>query len=143
MRRPKSTKLPGTLHVSSPIRSDPQIYERLGKRMAEAREVARLTQEQLGGLVSESAITISRWETASRRPTVDDVMKLAEALDRDIHFFLEEAPETQTSIQQLNRAVGQLPQEDVDELLAIAKLKQRRYAAQRLAAATVESEDER
>lgn len=105
--------------------------------------MARLTQEQLGGLVSESAITISRWETASRRPTVDDVMKLAEALDRDIHFFLEEDPEVRTSVQQLNRAVGQLPEEDVDELLAIVKIKQRRYAAQRLAAATVESEDER
>ncbi|MGX9688645.1 helix-turn-helix domain-containing protein [Deinococcus wulumuqiensis] len=143
MRKPKSTMLPSTSTLPLPIKSDPQIYERLGRRLAEAREVARLTQEQLGGLVSESAITISRWENASRRPTVDDVMKLAEALERDIYFFLEEEPEIQTSVQQLNRAVGQLPQEDVDELLAIARIKQKRYAAQRLAAATVESEDDR
>lgn len=142
MRKPNLANVPGALAVPAPVKSDPHVYERLGKRVAEAREEARLTQEQLGEMVGESAITISRWETASRRPTVDDVMKLAAALERDVVFFLDENPSVDSSIKVLNRAAGRLPPQDVEELVAIAKLKQKRYAAQRLSAENIESEDD-
>lgn len=142
MRKPNLANVPGALAGPAPVKADPHIYERLGKRVAEAREGARLTQEQLGEMVGESAITISRWETASRRPSVDDVMKLAAALEKDVVFFLDEKPPVDSSMKTLNRAAGQLPREDVEELVAIAKLKQKRYAAQRLPAENVESEDD-
>lgn len=123
MRKPNLSKYPGLAPSPPVVEPDPMLYERIGLRIAEAREAKRLKQDELGEQIGESAITISRWETAARKPNVEDVYKLACALDRDILYFVEETPSYDESIRQLNRTVEDLPQEDREELLAIAKLK--------------------
>ena len=105
---------------------DPLLYQRIGRRIAEAREAAAITQEQLAYQIGESALTISRWENAARKPNVEDVVNLAEALNKDILFFVEENPPKDDSVSQLNRAVENLLEPDRIELLAIAKLKLQR-----------------
>ena len=111
----------------NPVRGpDPLLYQRIGRRIAEAREAASITQEELAYQIGESALTISRWENAARKPNVEDVVKLAEALNMDILFFIEENPQKDDSVSQLNRAVENLLEPDRLELLAIAKLKLQR-----------------
>lgn len=133
MRKPNLAKITGQSapHVA-PVAGDPELYQRIGVRISQARDALRLTQEQLGLLVGESSITISRWENATRKPNVEDVLKLAKALSQDVLFFIELEPPEDTSAKLLNRAVGELSKEDREELLAIADLKIKRYLEHRL-----------
>lgn len=49
--------------------------------IAEWRESRGLTQEQLAGRLDTTSVTVSRWETGKRRPDLDALAALAEALD--------------------------------------------------------------
>lgn len=133
MRKPNLAKLTGQSSAPvAPVISDPDLYRRIGLRIAQARESMRLTQEQLGALVGESSITISRWENATRKPNVEDVLKLAKAVNQDVLFFVELEPPEDNSVKLLNRAVGEMSREDREELLAIADLKRKRYLEQKM-----------
>lgn len=55
-----------------------------GKRLAEIREKAHLTQEALGALVGVSRKTIGRWESAERVPDIAELKKLSNALNVSI-----------------------------------------------------------
>jgi transcriptional regulator with XRE-family HTH domain len=48
--------------------------------LAEWREKANLTQQQLADRLETSDVTISRWETNKRRPSMDAQEAIAEAL---------------------------------------------------------------
>lgn len=52
-----------------------------------AREAEGLTQAELAALCSVHQNEISRWESGLRSPLVEDVRRLAMALDRDVSFF--------------------------------------------------------
>jgi len=78
----------------------------------------------LGILISESALSISRWENASRKPNVEDLEKLARALEVSILFFTQEDDAVEEdALYLLNRAAGELDELDREELLQIAKIK--------------------
>ena len=99
MRKPNLGRITGQPTTPiAPVGGDPDLYSRIGNRIAEAREALRFTQEQLGALVGESSITISRWENASRKPNVEDVLKLAKALNQDVLFFVEIQPPDDNSV---------------------------------------------
>lgn len=125
MKRPSKANYPGLAHAGIPAASDAQLYERIGRRIAQARDEKRLKQDQLGEMIEESAITISRWENATRKPNVEDLDKLARALGRDVAYFVEEDPKEieNEELRQLNRSLEQLSPEDQQEILAIVQIK--------------------
>ena len=58
----------------------PDIYEEIGKRIRDFRASAGgrgVSQEDLARAVGTTANTISRWETATYKPAISDLEKLA------------------------------------------------------------------
>jgi transcriptional regulator with XRE-family HTH domain len=52
----------------------------IGARIRTAREHAGLTQLQLGNRIGRDHRTIHRWEYATRIPTLEDLLLLADAM---------------------------------------------------------------
>lgn len=61
----------------------------IGKRVRAAREEAGLSQEQLGAKVGYSAMGISHLENGSRKVKLEDLQKIATALNISITYLLE------------------------------------------------------
>lgn len=69
------------------VRIGPKQPHRL--YLAEWREKAGLTQEQLGERLGTSDVTISRWETRRRQPDLNALAALCEALEGALGLDLQ------------------------------------------------------
>lgn len=54
-----------------------------------ARQEAGLTQERLADLVGVSWRSVSRWETGEGAPSVEVLVRIAEATGKRIDYFIE------------------------------------------------------
>jgi transcriptional regulator with XRE-family HTH domain len=70
-----------------------EIERGIGPRIAEARRVAGYTQEQLAVLAGSSPRAVQSWEIGARHPRLENLRRLATALDRDISWFYAEPDE--------------------------------------------------
>ena len=61
-----------------------------GKKLKELRVEQGLSQRQLGEIFSVCNQTISFWESGSREPDLDTLIKIARHFDVSIDFLLEE-----------------------------------------------------
>ena len=59
----------------------------IGTRMREARKEKKMTQETLAEETGLSVMTIRRYESGERMPTVDIVMRIADALGADGYYL--------------------------------------------------------
>lgn len=84
--------------------------------LAEWRESRGLSQEQLGGRLGVTDVTISRWETGRRQPDLNAQAAIAEALDIDV-FDLRRHPD-QPSADALLR--GQ-PQDVIEQAFKVIR----------------------
>ena len=50
---------------------------RFNQKLKELREEKKLLQKQLASELGVSQVTIARWETGSREPSFDDLIKIA------------------------------------------------------------------
>lgn len=78
----------------------------LGKRIKQARLRARASQRDVAGKSGVSATAISKYETGKMKPGSDVILKIADALDVDVAFFLR--PERVTSIKPAYRKLKKL-----------------------------------
>jgi transcriptional regulator with XRE-family HTH domain len=106
------------------------IYRRIGERIRELRMTrggAGISQEELAEAIKTTANTISRWETATYKPSVLDLEKLAEFFVVPITAFF---PEIQTSsqISALLTAARGLGEEDLEEVTLYALFRRARQA---------------
>ncbi|MCH8262508.1 MAG: helix-turn-helix transcriptional regulator, partial [Proteobacteria bacterium] len=93
------------------------VYEYIGEKINAYRTQRGLTQEALADAIGVTANTISRWETATYKVTVEDLEKLSRLFEIPIWSFLPsdiQAPTEQ--LQALLSATGDLPEEDLIEL---------------------------
>ncbi len=60
----------------------------VGKKIREARKQKAWTQGQLAGAVHVEPTTVSMWERGKRAPSLEMLVKIAEALDRPIGYFV-------------------------------------------------------
>ncbi len=67
-------------------------WQELGKRIAQAREVQRLTQAELAALLEVDRTAISKMETGLRAVSTLEIARIAEALHRSVTWFLREPP---------------------------------------------------
>jgi transcriptional regulator with XRE-family HTH domain len=104
-----------------------EIYDCIGGRIKELREAARLSQEALAGELKVSTNTVSRWETATYKPSLIELQKVAGYFKvRLVSLF---PPEETQNINQsaLLSATGDLPDEDIQELIAYAEFRRARH----------------
>jgi len=99
------------------------IYNAIGGRIRTLRDELDLRQDELAKEVGVSSNTISRWETATYKPSVGDLQKLAEFFKVRLSALLppEEVPDT--PVKALLSATGDLPQEDIEALIEYAELR--------------------
>lgn len=86
-----------------------------------------LSQEALAKALGVAANTISRWETATYRPSLEDLDSLARFFGVSIlQFFPPEETPANEQITALLRAARQLKPEDLDELRRYAEFRRAR-----------------
>src|SRR6266498_3566581 len=94
---------------SSAGQAAPELYAFIGRRIAETRSRAELTQAELARKLGKPTNTISRWETATYRPTAKDLERLAKLFKVPISMFFPpdlQAQPTGEQVQALLSALG-------------------------------------
>ena len=67
-------------------------FKRVGRRIHEARERMGMTQQRLSDIVNCESNHISAIETGVKRPSIDLLARISEALDTSVDYFLMDAP---------------------------------------------------
>ena len=106
------------------------IFEYVGARIRDLRlgyGEDGLSQEALAKALGVATNTISRWETATYRPTLEDLEKLSRFFGVSIlEFFPREDEAKNADVAALLRAAKQLGPEDVAELRRYAEFRRAR-----------------
>jgi len=105
----------------------------VGRRIREFRTSygsgAGISQDALSKALGVASNTISRWETGTYRPTIEDLERLAQFFSKSIlEFFPNEDVRTERDekIDALLRTAKQLNEEDVEELRRYAEFRRAR-----------------
>ena len=106
------------------------IYNWIGDRVRELRTScggAGISQEELAQAIGTTANTISRWETASYRPSISDLEKLADFFSVPITtLFPEIHPSSQVNA--LLTATRGLNEDDMEEVTLYALFRRARQS---------------
>ena len=78
----------------------------LGERIRKSRNLAGLSQSQLGDRIETDANTISRWERDSISPKVETIIKIAHALNTSVSYLLGETDDPVRPLSHLSRDSG-------------------------------------
>jgi transcriptional regulator with XRE-family HTH domain len=109
-----------------------ELYEFIGQRIRELRQAYRngagLSQEELADKAGAKANTVSRWESATYKPSAMDLHKLAKVFGVNISVFFPKMETTRLAA--LLSALGELGEKDIDELTQYALFRQARQAIQ-------------
>ncbi len=108
------------------------LFEYVGSRIRDLRlsygGVPGLSQEALGRAIGAATNTISRWETATYHPTLEDLDKLARFFGVSIlTFFPADERKPDDKILALLRAAEKLKPEDLEELRRYAEFRRARH----------------
>ncbi len=104
------------------------IYEFIGERIRALRDERRLSQDALAKEIGVSTNTISRWETATYKPSIEDLQKVADFFNVRLSSLLpaDEEQGEPAHIQALLSVTGDLHEEDVQELIEFAEWRRAR-----------------
>ena len=106
------------------------IYEYVGKKIRELRQEYAggrgLKQEALAEKIKVTPNTLSRWESATYRPSISDLQKLAKVFGVSISVFFPNELDPKT--QALMSATGDLRKEEMEDLIEYAKFRKARRA---------------
>ena len=110
------------------------LTEHVGQRIREFRTSYGggdgISQDALAKALKVASNTISRWETGTYRPTIEDLEMLAGFFGKSIlDFFPQEEVRTERDhkIDALLRTAKQLNDEDVEELRRYAEFRRARH----------------
>jgi transcriptional regulator with XRE-family HTH domain len=108
-----------------------ELVQFVGQRIRELRtEFAQgqgLSQEALAAKVGTTANTISRWESGTYKPSLDDLDKLSRFFGVSVlTFFPKEKVEQDVQVAALLRAAKDLPKDDIEELRKYAEFRRAR-----------------
>lgn len=108
------------------------IYQKIGQKIRELRthQLGRVvSQEELALAVRTTSNTVSRWETATYKPAIEDIERIARFFGVTLGVFFPDI-EPSARLQALMSATGDLDDDDIDELTRYAQF---RKAKKRLA----------
>jgi transcriptional regulator with XRE-family HTH domain len=100
------------------IPQQPEIYKIIGEKMRDLRLKhgdRGISQEALAAAIGTTPNTISRWETATYKPAVADLERLARFFGVPISAFFPTMEPT-VRVQALLSATGELDDEEFEEL---------------------------
>ena len=102
-----------------------------GRRLREARETRRMTQQELGTKSKVPSVMISHFETGVRpNASADNLVKLADALEVSIDYLLgrtdDPVPRSGRVESALLRTLGDAPKDVIDSVVSIAEMLVRR-----------------
>lgn len=103
------------------------IYEYIGGQIRRLREESRLSQEALASQLGVSTNTVSRWETSIYKPSLGDLQKLAEFFHVRLSALLPPEEKEQSIHKALLSATGDLPEDDIKELIEYAEFRRARH----------------
>lgn len=104
------------------------IYEQIGKQIRELRTALRgqgISQEDLAQAVDTTANTVSRWETATYKPSISDLEKLARFFGTPITVFFPQ-PEPKSRTNALLSATADLDDDNLEEVTLYAQFRRMR-----------------
>ncbi len=104
------------------------IYEQIGAKIRELRvhHLGKgISQETLAEAMNTTPNTISRWETATYKPSIEDLEKLARYFGTTIGVFFPNI-DPGARVQALLSATGDLDDDDLDELTRYAQFRRAR-----------------
>lgn len=102
------------------------IYEHIGSKIRDLRDQCRLSQDGLAEKLGISTNTVSRWETATYKPSVKDLQKVADFFKIKLSALLPLEQTDNPSLRALMSATGDLAQEDIDEITKYAEYRRTR-----------------
>ncbi len=107
------------------------LFEYVAHRIRELRTgygSKGMSQEALAKAIGVTTNTISRWETGTYKPDLEDLDKLSRFLGVSLlEFFPPEQNTMNEPVSALLRAAKDLPEEDVLELQKYAEYRRARY----------------
>jgi transcriptional regulator with XRE-family HTH domain len=106
------------------------IYKAIGERIRELRSTFKghgISQEELAKSVQTTTNTVSRWETAKYKPSIQDLEKVARFFGVPITVFFPDLTPT-PPVQALLSATGDLSTEDLEEVTRYALFRKARHA---------------
>lgn len=104
------------------------IYETIGAKIRELRSHhlgKGISQEALADAMGTTPNTISRWETATYKPSIEELEKMARYFGTSISVFFPNIEPT-ARVQALLSATGALDDDDLDELTRYAQFRRAR-----------------
>jgi transcriptional regulator with XRE-family HTH domain len=110
------------------------LIETVGQRIREFRTTygggTGISQEALAKALDVASNTVSRWETGTYRPTIEDLERLARFFGKSIlDFFPKDDVRTERDekIDALLRTARQLNDDDVEELRRFAEFRRAQH----------------
>lgn len=103
------------------------VYAFIGGRIRELRQAyagSGLSQEELAERMKTTANTISRWETATYKPSADDLLQLSQIFGVSIAVFFPGMENPHLTA--LLSATGDLAKDDIEELTHYAQFRRAR-----------------
>lgn len=110
---------------------DKELYNLIAAKIRELRKDfggKGISQEELASEMKVLPNTVSRWETGKYKPNINDLRNLADFFGISIADFFpkEEQTPKKDKMKALTRLSGELPDEDLEELIEYAKYKRAR-----------------
>ncbi len=106
------------------------IYKQIGDKIRQLRTSLQgkgISQEDLARAMKTTANTISRWETATYKPSVSDLDRLAKFFGVPLTFFFPQLQPT-ARMNDLLSATGDLNDHDLEEVTLYALFRKARRA---------------
>jgi transcriptional regulator with XRE-family HTH domain len=111
----------------------PDIYHIIGRKIRELRTAYKgrgISQEELAEQMQTTANTVSRWETATYKPSVVDLESLARFFGVHIGDFFPN-PQQRARVNALLSATSDLDRKDLDEVTRYAQFRRARQQLKR------------
>lgn len=103
------------------------LMEQIATQIRELRRSRGLSQEALASQLGVATNTISRWETGTYRPSIEDLEQLSRFFGISIQdFFPGEKPNENEQLVKLLRAAKGLKPSDLEELRRYAEFRRAR-----------------
>lgn len=106
----------------------PDIYKQIGEKIRELRTTLKgqgISQEDLARAVKTTANTVSRWETATYKPSISDLEKLARFFGVPVTVFFPPV-QPASRMNALLSATGDLEDDELEEVTLYAQFRRTR-----------------
>jgi len=106
----------------------PDIYKHIGEKIRQLRTTfgrKGISQEDLAAKMGTTANTISRWETATYKPSIMELEKLGRFFGVPITAFFPKT-EVTPQVNALLSATGDLNEDDMEEVTRYAQFRKMR-----------------